>query len=89
MLEKTRVVDRIEVTRDGHIQIRHADLYLEDGKEVAKTYHRYALSPGDKIADDTILATDIQRIKDISDVIWTTEVIADYNLEIESRKLDS
>jgi hypothetical protein len=31
MLEKKSVIDKIEITRDGHVQVRKANLIIEDG----------------------------------------------------------
>ncbi|GAG96712.1 unnamed protein product, partial [marine sediment metagenome] len=54
MLEKITVIDQIEVTRDGTIQVRRADLIIEDGVEIAKTYHRHVLNPGDEFPADFV-----------------------------------
>ena len=48
-LEKLSVIDQIEITRNGNIQVRRANLIIEDGEEIAKTYHRHVLSPGDDL----------------------------------------
>ena len=44
------VIDKIEVFEDGQIQVRRADKVLRDGVEIAKTYHRHVLAPGDDLA---------------------------------------
>lgn len=72
MLEKQSVVDQIEITRDGHVQIRQADLYMENGVEMAKKYHRHVLSPG----DDTI--NESKRVKVVTKAVWTPKVIEEY-----------
>ncbi len=71
-LEKQTVIDQVEITRDGHVQVRKADLILEDGKEIAKNYHRHVLSPG----DDT--ATEDKLVRDVAALVWTPEVITAY-----------
>lgn len=48
-LEKSVVIDRIEILESGHIQVRQATKIMEDGKEIGKTYHRHVLSPGDSL----------------------------------------
>jgi len=72
MLEKKNVVDQIEITRDGHIQVRRASLILEDGVEIAKSYHRHVLAPGDDAsAEDS-------KVTSIAEVVWTPEVVKAY-----------
>ena len=71
-LEEKSVVDKIEVLLNGSIQVRRRDQILKDGVEVAATYHRHVLSPGDDIsAEDS-------RVAAIASVTWTDEVIAAY-----------
>ena len=50
MITELSVIDKIEVLEDGHIQVRRADKVLRDGVEVAKTYHRHVLAPGDDLS---------------------------------------
>ena len=45
------VIDKIEVLEDGQIQVRRADKVLRDGVEIAKTYHRSVLAPGDDLTN--------------------------------------
>jgi hypothetical protein len=46
MIEKKTIIDQIEVTRDGIVQIRFALLVVEDGKEIASSWHRTSVAPG-------------------------------------------
>ena len=46
------VIDKIEVLEDGQIQVRRADKVLRDGVEIAKTYHRHVLSPGNDLTNE-------------------------------------
>lgn len=77
MLEKKLVVDEIGVTRDGSLQIRHANLIIEDGAEIAKTYHRNVLHPGDDLngQDDKIIA--------VAGAVWTSLVIKAYKTKMK------
>ncbi len=75
MLEKQIVIDRIEITRDSHIQIRRADLFIEDGVEVAKNYHRHVLTPGDDTTNED------ERVKKVAEAVWTPGVVAKYKAE--------
>ena len=81
MLEKQIVIDQVEITRDGHIQVRKADLIIEDGKEIAKTYHRHVLSPGDDLKDQD------PKVSSVANVIWTKEVIKAYKDKQKKEKL--
>ena len=71
-LNKTTVVDRIEVLESGHIQVRTATVIDEDGTELSRTFHRHVLEPGDDTSGDT------QRVKDIAAATWTAQVISDW-----------
>ena len=71
-LKEKSVVDKIEVLLDGCIQVRRRDQILKDGVEVAATYHRHVLSPG----DDT--SAEDSRVAAIAAATWTDEVIAAY-----------
>lgn len=49
MLEKKTIIDQIEITRDGTIQIRMGLLVLDDGVELSCHWHRTAVEPGGTI----------------------------------------
>ena len=66
------VIDQIEVTRNGSVQVRRADLILKDGAEIGKTYHRHALSPGDDLANEDA------KVVAVAQAAWTPEVIEAY-----------
>lgn len=72
MLEKQIVIDRIEVTRDGHIQVRTATLFVENEIELAKTYSRHVLSPGDNLTGQDA------RVVAVAQAVWTDEVVTKY-----------
>ena len=63
-LTERKVVDLIEVLETGHLQVREANLVEKDGVVIAKTFHRYVISPGDDVSDKE------QRIKDIAAAVW-------------------
>ena len=71
-LKENSVVDKIEVLLNGSIQVRRRDQILKDGVEVAATYHRHVLSPG----DDT--SAEDPRVAAIAAATWTDEVVAAY-----------
>jgi len=71
-LEEKSVVDKIEVLLAGQIQVRRRDQVLKDGTEIAATYHRHVLSPGDDLTNED------PRVAAIAAATWTPEVIAAY-----------
>ena len=71
-LEEKSVIDQIEVTRNGSVNVRRADLILKDGVEIGKTYHRHVLAPGDDLSDQDA------KVTAIAQAVWTPEVLAAY-----------
>jgi urease accessory protein UreE len=71
-LEEKSVVDKIEVLLQGQIQVRRRDQVLKDGVEIAATYHRHVLSPGDDLTGQD------PRVVAIAEATWTPEVIQAY-----------
>ncbi len=71
-LEEKSVVDKVEVLLEGQIQVRTRNQVLKDGTEIAATYHRHVLSPGDDLTNED------PRVTAIAEATWTPEVIAAY-----------
>jgi hypothetical protein len=71
-LEEKSVVDKIEVLLNGSIQVRQRNQILKDGTEIAATYHRHVLSPGDDLTGQDL------RVVAIAEATWTPEVIQAY-----------
>lgn len=46
MIEKKTIIDQIEITRGGTIQIRFAKCFVEDGKIIGYEWHRTTVDPG-------------------------------------------
>lgn len=80
-LEEKSVVDKIEVLLQGQIQVRRRDQILKDDIEVAATYHRHVLSPGDDLTNED------SRVVAIAEATWTPEVIAAYQASLEASRL--
>jgi urease accessory protein UreE len=80
-LEEKSVVDKIEVLLTGQIQVRRRDQILKDGVEVAATYHRHVLNPGDDITNED------PRVIAIAEATWTPEVITTYQASLEDSRL--
>ena len=45
-LEKQIIVDKIEVTENGAIQVRTATRIVEDGTVISSSFHRHVIAPG-------------------------------------------
>jgi hypothetical protein len=72
MLTKTTNVDQTTVTENGIVLYREATRVVEDGNEIAKTYHRTSLTPGQDLAGQPA------NVVAIATAAWTPEVIAAY-----------
>lgn len=75
-LEEKSVVDKVEVLLEGQIQVRTRNQVLKDGTEIAATYHRHVLSPGDDLTNED------PRVAAIANATWTEEVIAAYQASL-------
>jgi len=69
--EKTEI-DRIEVVALGQIQVRQSTIIEKDGEQVARTFHRWVLTP------DMDISGQEQKVQDICNVAWTDEVKSAY-----------
>ena len=77
-LTKEKVIDQITVTENGIVLYREATRILENGNQLSQTYHRTSLTPGQDLNDvpDNVVA--------IANVVWTPEVIAAYQEQINN-----
>ena len=76
-LTETKAIDKIEVVEKGIIQVREATCILKDGEEIAKTFHRWTLIPGQDVSDQPA------NVQSICQAAWTPEIIAAYEAQIE------
>ena len=75
-LEEKSVVDKVEVLLNGSIQVRRRDQILKDGVEVASTFHRHVVNPGDDVSNED------PRVAAIAAATWTEEVVAAYQASL-------
>ena len=75
-LEEKSVVDKVEVLLNGTIQVRRRDQILKDGVEVASTFHRHVVNPGDDVSNED------PRVAAIAAATWTDEVVAAYQASL-------
>ena len=89
-ITKTLENDKIEVVGKWNIQVRTASIIKEDGKELARSFHRHVLQPGTLDASDNLVDTDISGedadVQAIANAAWTTQVKADYKTFLIANK---
>ena len=71
-LTETIIIDKIELVENNSIQVRTATIIERDGTEIAKTYHRHVVAPGEDVSNEDA------KVQTIANAIWTAEVIAAY-----------
>ena len=80
MFDESKTIDQITVAEDGTILVREATAIKKDGIEVTKTYHRWSFTPGSDISAMP------QNVQDIASVVWTPEVIAEYQVKLQESR---
>jgi hypothetical protein len=71
-LSKVQIVDSIDVAQNNFVQVRTKTTIVENGIEIASTFHRHIIAPGyDYSAEDA-------RVQAICAATHTDEVIAEY-----------
>lgn len=97
-MKKQTVVDQIEITRNGTIQLRIAkELVDDDGTILTSSWHRTSLPPGHDIDAQmaavnahltqglgfpSVSASDIDRVKTLAAPAWTDDVVQAYLDEV-------
>ena len=61
-------IDQIEIVSDWNIQVRQATVIERDGEQIARTFHRWVLTP------DSDISGQEQKVQDIANAAWTPEV---------------
>lgn len=69
---ETKVIDEITVTENGTVLYREATRITGDSEQIAQTYHRTSLTPGQDLTGQPA------QVVAICNVAWTPEVIAAY-----------
>ena len=83
--------DKIEVVGQYKaVQVRRADIVERDGVEIARSFHRHALSCGSIDASDNFVDTDISGedadVQAICNAVWTTAVKDAYRAHLIANK---
>jgi len=79
-LTKEIAVDQITVVENGIVLYREATTIKEDGEEISKKYHRTSLTPGQNLTGQP------EKVVAICNVVWTPEVIAAYEAQLEANR---
>jgi len=76
-LEKVIVVDLIEVTENGCVQVRTKTAIMEDGQQISGSFHRHVVVPGQDYTNED------PRVQAICAATHTPEVIATYQASLQ------
>ncbi len=80
-LTENKVIDQITVTENGTILYREATRILKDGEQIAQTYHRSSLTPGQDLTGQPA------NVAAICNAAWTPEVIAAYQAQVAAQRV--
>lgn len=70
MLTEYKEVDKLEVvTRYNLIQVRTATVVMKDGKEIARSFHRHVVQPGDDLSGQD------PKVVAIANAVHTPEIV--------------
>ena len=75
-LEKTLVVDKIEILANGVVQVRKQIIIKDGEQKIAGALHRLAIAPGDDYSLET------EQVQAICLAAHTDEVVAIYQAAI-------
>ena len=75
-ISKETAIDQIIVTENGSVLFREVTRILEDGVQLSQTFHRSSLAPA---SDLTGIPANVVAI---CNVVWTSEVVAAYQVSL-------
>ena len=83
--------DKMEiVTQWKHVQVRQATVVKKDGVEIARSFHRYVLTPGTLDDSDNLVNTDISGqptdIQGVCNALWTDAVKSSWRTRLIEQK---
>ena len=78
-IQETKVIDQITVTENGTVLYREATRILKDGEQIAQTYHRTSLTPGQDLTGQPA------NVVAICNTAWTAEVVNAYNAQVAAQ----
>jgi len=72
---ETKTVDQITVSENGIVLYRETTRILKDGEQIAQTFHRTSLVPGQDLTGQP------SNVAAIATAAWTPEVVAAYEAQ--------
>jgi len=75
-ITKQTSIDQIIVNGDGVVYYREVVDLLEDGSRISQTFNRTSVTPGQDLSGVP------QKVADICNLTWTSEVIAAYEAQV-------
>ena len=78
---ENKVVDQITVTENGIVLYREATRILKDGNQIAQTYHRSSLTPGQDLTGQPA------NVAAICNAAWTEAVITAYQAQVAAQQI--
>jgi len=79
-ITKETKVDQITVTENGIVLYREATTITEGGNQIAKTYHRTSLTPGQDLTGQPA------QVVAICNTAWTPECISAYQAMVAAQE---
>jgi DNA-binding transcriptional LysR family regulator len=80
-LTETKVIDQITVTENGTIMYREATRILRNGDQIAQTFERTCLRPGQDLTGQP------EQVVSVANASWTPAVIAAFQAQQEANRL--
>jgi DNA-binding transcriptional LysR family regulator len=78
-LSETKTIDQITITENGTVLYREATRILRDGEQIAQTFHRTSLAPGQDLIGQPA------NVAAIAQAAWTPEVVAAYQEQVAAQ----
>jgi len=78
-LDKNIIIDLIEVTSSGCVQVRTKIIIMEDGNQISSTLHRHVIAPGDDYSGEDA------SVQGICNATHTADVISTYKAAIAAQ----
>lgn len=76
-IEKQVFVDKIEVLKNGIVQVRTKTAIMEDGQQISGSFHRHVVAPGDDYSGEDA------RVQAICVATHTPEAIEAYRAALQ------
>lgn len=78
---ETKVIDQITITENGIVLYREATRILKDNEQIAQTYHRSSLTPGQDLTGKPA------NVVAVCNLAWTPEVISAYETNLTENQI--